>query len=126
MSWRTRSASGSVGGDELEHVVGGVVVVGLGLGPQNGQTGLEVGRVDVGDQAGQEAAPQPVFQRLDGLGRPVRGEHDLLAVAMQVVVGVEELLLETLFVLHELDVVDQQDIALPVAAFERDGRRHAQ
>jgi len=38
-----------------------------------------------------------------------------------VVEGVEELLLERLFVLHELDVVDEQDVALAVAALEGGG-----
>ena len=38
--------------------------------------------------------------------------------AVEVVEGVEELLLERLFVLHELDVVDEQDVALAVAALE--------
>ncbi len=109
-----------VGGDELEDVVGDVVVVGLGLGAQDGEAGLEVGRVDLGDQAGQEPAAQPVLEGLDRLGRPVRGEDDLLAGAVQVVVGVEELLLESLLVLHELDVVDEQDVAVAVAALEGD------
>ena len=45
---------------------------------------------------------------------------------VQVVVGVEELLLEPLLVLHELHVVDEQDVAFPVAALEGDGRRHPQ
>ena len=48
----------------------------------------------------------------------VRGQHDLLVGLVQGVEGVEELLLEPLLVLHELDVVDQQHVAVPVAALE--------
>ena len=115
-----------VGGDEFEDVVGDVVLVGLGLRAQDGQAGLDVGRVDLGDEAREEAAAQPVLEGVDRLGRPVRGEHDLLAGAVEVVVGVEELLLEPLFVLHELHVVDEQDVALPVAPLEGDGGGHPQ
>ena len=75
---------------------------------------------------GQEAAAQPVLEGLDRLGRPVRREHDLLGGALEVVVGVEELLLEALFALHELDVVDEQDVAVAVAALEGQGGRGAQ
>ena len=38
---------------------------------------------------------------------------------VQVVEGVEELLLEPLLALHELDVVDEQDVDLAVAPLER-------
>ena len=60
------------------------------------------------------------------LGGAVRGEDDLLGGALEVVVGVEELLLEALFALHELDVVDEQDVAVPVAALEGQGGRGPQ
>ena len=50
----------------------------LGFRAQDGQPGLEVRRVDLGDQARQEAAPEPVLEGLDRPGRPVGGEHDLL------------------------------------------------
>ncbi len=75
---------------------------------------------------GEEPAAQPVLEGLDRLGRPVRGQDDLLRGALEVVVGVEELLLEALFALHELDVVDQQDVAVAVAALEGQGGRGAQ
>ena len=97
-----------------------------GLGAQDGQAGLEVGRVDLGDEAGEEAAAQPVLERLDRLGRPVRGQDDLLGGGLEVVVGVEELLLEALFALHELDVVDEEDVAVAVAALEGQGGRGPQ
>ena len=52
------------------------------------------------------------------LGRPVGGDHDLLVGVVQRVEGVEELLLGLLLALQELDVVDQQDVDVAVAALE--------
>ena len=75
---------------------------------------------------GQEAAAQPVLEGLDGLGWAVRGEDDLLGGPLEVVVGVEELLLEPLLALHELDVVDQQDVTVAVPALEGQRGRGAQ
>ena len=72
--------------------------------------GLDVGRLDVGDQAHHEPAAQAVLERGDGVGRAVGGEHDLAAAVVQLVERVEELLLEALGALDELDVVDQQDV----------------
>jgi len=68
--------------------------------------------VDLGDQAREETAPEPVLERLDRARCTVRGEDDLLSSTMEVVVGVEELLLEAFFVLHELDVVNEEHVAL--------------
>ena len=48
----------------------------------------------------------------------VGGQHDLLGALVERVEGVEELLLEALLAFHELDVVDQQDVAVAVAALE--------
>ena len=115
-----------VGSDEFEDVVGDLLVFAQGLGAQDGQAGLEVGRVDLGDEARQEPAAQPVLEGLDRLGRPVRGQDDLLRGALEVVVGVKELLLEALFALHELDVVDQEDVAIAIATLESQGGRGAQ
>ena len=105
----SRTSSGTVRGLALELLL------------QDGQAGLELGGLDVGDEPGQEAAAEPVLEGGDGLGGPVRGEHDLARRAVEVVEGVEELLLERFFVLHELDVVDEQDVALAVAALEGRG-----
>ena len=49
----------------------------LGLLAEDGEAGLEVGRLDVGDQAHLEAAAEPVLEGRDGVGRAIRGEHDL-------------------------------------------------
>ena len=112
-----------VGGDEFEDLVGHGDLLVLGLGLEDGESGLELGWLDLGDQPGEEPAAQTVLEGGDRLRRAVGGEDDLLGRAVEGVEGVEELLLEGLLALHELDVVDEQDVALPVAAFER--RRRA-
>ncbi len=109
---------GDLRGDELEHLRRrGEPLLGRLLA-QDGDAGLEVGGLDVGDQAPLEPAAQPVLERGDLLGRPVRGDHDLLVGIVKRVEGVEELLLGALLALQELDVVDQQDVDVAVAALE--------
>ncbi len=56
--------------------------------------------------------------RRDRLGRPVRRDDDLAAAGVEVVEGVEELLLELLGALEELDVVDEQDVDVAVPLLE--------
>ena len=90
----------------------------LGLGAQDGDARLEVGRRQVGDEAPLEAAAQPLLERGDQLGRPVGREHDLLAVLVDRIEGVEELFLRPLLVGDELDVVDEQQVDAPVAGAE--------
>ena len=85
---------------------------------QDRDAGLQLRRLDVGEQAPFEPAPQPVFERHQALGRAVAGDDDLLAGVVQRVEGVEELLLRPFLVLQELDVVDQQHVHVAVAAAE--------
>ena len=102
-----------VGGDELEHLVGDVGLLALGLLAQDGQAGLELGGLDVGDEAPLEAAAEAVLEGGDRAGVAVRRQHDLLVGLVERVEGVEELLLEAFLALHELDVVDEEDVARP-------------
>ena len=90
----------------------------LGLLAEDGEAGLEVGGLDVGDQAHLEPAAQAVLEGADGVGRPVGGQHDLAVGLVEVVEGVEELLLGLLLALDELDVVDEQHVDVAVAALE--------
>ena len=90
----------------------------LHLPAEDRDTRLEVGRLDVGDQAPLEARAQPVLERLDVARRAVRAHHDLPACLVERVEGVEELLLDPLLVLEELHVVDQEHVVGAVALLE--------
>ena len=107
-------------GDQFQDVVGHVEPIHLSLLAQDGDAGLQLGRLDVGDQAPLEAGPQPVFEGGELLGRAVRGDDDLLVRVVQGVEGVEELLLDAFLALDELDVVDEQHVDVAVAALEGD------
>ena len=72
----------------------------------------------VGDEAPLEPAAQPLLEGEDRLRRPVGGQDDLLAVLVDRVERVEELLLGPLLVRDELDVVDEQQVDPPVAGAE--------
>ena len=106
---------GHLAGDELERLGVHAHALLLRLGAQDGDAGLEVGRGQVGDEAPLEAAAQALLERDDLLGWPVAREDDLLAVLVDGVEGVEELLLGPLLVGDELDVIDEQQVDLAVA-----------
>ena len=115
---------GDVLSDEQQDVVGDLDRLRLGLLREDRDTGLKVGALDVGDQAPLETAPQPILEGRHRVGGAIRREHDLFVVLVKFVEGVEELLLETVLALHELDVVDQENIDVAVAALElREGVR---
>ena len=105
-------------GDEIEDVVADDGVLMLGFGSQDRDSGLELGRLDVGSQAGQQPAPEAVLQGCDRPRRAIGGEDDLLRGAVEGVERVEELLLQGLLLVHELDVVDEQHVAFPVPPAE--------
>ena len=81
--------------------------------------GLELRRLDIGDEAPLEAAPRAVFNRCNRLRRPVGRDDDLPAPSVQVVERVEEFFLELFRALEELDVVDQENVDLAVSTLER-------
>ena len=80
--------------------------------------GLEIRRLDVGDQPPFEAAAQALLEGRDVPRRAVGGDDDLLLARVERIEGVEELLLGALLVGEELDVVDQQHVDRPVALAE--------
>ena len=97
--------------DEPEHGVGDAVeVLRFGLLLENCEAGLEFRWLDVGDQPPLETAAEAILDGGDRLRRPVRGDHDLTAAAMEVVERVEELFLELLGAFEELDVVDEEHV----------------
>jgi hypothetical protein len=92
--------------------------VGLDLLAQDCDAGLEVRRLDVGDEPPLEARAEPLLQGRDLSRRTVRRDHQLAAGLVDRVEGVEELLLDPLLVLEELDVVDQEQVVGAVALLE--------
>ncbi|MBG9885101.1 hypothetical protein ABE10_00575, partial [Bacillus toyonensis] len=104
--------------DVLQHLVRDVQGLTLRLLAEDGDAGLEVGRLDVGDEAPLEAAAHPVLEPGEVLGRDVAGDHDLLVVIVQGVERVEERLLGLRASLEELDVVDQEDVHVAVPGLE--------
>src|SRR5207248_5694292 len=73
-------------------------------------------RLDVRDQSPLEPAAEPLLEALDLRRELVGGDEDLLAGLVQRVEGVEELLHRLLLVAEELDVVQQEDVALLAVA----------
>ena len=105
--------------DEVEDLGGNSAeVLRLGLLAKDGEAGLELGGLDVGDQTPFEPTTEAVFERRNRLGRAVRRDHDLTAAVVDFVERVEELFLEFLGALEELDVIDEQHVELAVAPFE--------
>ena len=88
------------------------------LGLQDGETDLIIREADIGDHSTLEAGTQSLFQRGNRLGRTVTGEHDLFAVLIQRIEGVEEFFLSLLFARQKLDVVDDQYIDIAINILE--------
>ena len=89
---------------------GSSTLLGLGLLVQDGDLGLDVGRLDVGDQAPFEAAVESLFEGGNLARRAVAADDDLLLRVVEGIEGVEELLLGAVLAGDELDVVDQEDV----------------
>jgi len=93
-----------------------VDVVFAGLLFDDGNLGLDVRRLDVGDETPFEAIADPVFQIGYFLGKLVAGDDDLPARIVEGVEGMEKFLLGPFLAGDELDVVHEQavDIAILV------------
>ena len=89
-----------------------------GFGGENSEARLERWRREVGGKTPVEAGAQPVGEAGKGLRRLVAGEDELLAGGVEVVEGVEELLLGLLLAGEELDVVDQEGLEAAVLGAE--------
>src|SRR5207249_10727040 len=79
-------------GDEAQDLLRDQARVVAELGMEDGEPGLEVWRLDVGDEAPLEPGAEPVLQRGDLLGGPVRGDDDLLVDLVQRIERVKKLL----------------------------------
>src|SRR5215211_2180049 len=81
---------GDLRGDKGEHIVVDLEVIHKGFLAQDGDPGLQVGRLDVCHKAPLEATDKTVLQRLDVPGVSVRGYDYLLVLLIERVEGVEE------------------------------------
>ena len=102
-------------GQKLDDLLGEWDVLILRLLAQDGDSGLDVGQLEVRDEAPPEAGLQSLLCVRIFLGRPVARQHDLLPCLIQRVEGVEELFLRALLSREKLNVVDQQHVDVPVA-----------
>ena len=77
-----------------------------------------LGALDGDGEPPLEAVAEPRREGRELAGHAVGGEDDLAAGLVEGVEGVEELFLGVLLALEELDVVDQEDVEVAVAALE--------
>ena len=82
---------------------------------EDGHLRLEVGRLDIGDEAPFEAGAESVFQGRNLFRRRVGREYDLLLRLVKGVKRVKELLLRPFLPGQELDVVEQKGVDLSIA-----------
>ena len=80
----------------------------------DGDAGLQVRGLYVHQKAPLKPGTEPVVQAAHLLGRSVAGEDDLAVGLVEGVEGVEKLVLCLLLARHELNVVHQQQVRLPV------------
>src|SRR5690625_4607698 len=107
--------------DELQNVRRRGELLRCGLLAEDRDPGLEIGRLDVGDEPPLEAVAEPVLECLEPFGRAVGADDDLLVRVVQGVESVEELLLGLDLALEELDVVDEEYVDVAVTTLERRG-----
>ena len=70
--------------------------------------------LDIRSQAGIEPADHPLFQGIQFGWGTVTGNDDLLVGLFQGIEGVEKFFLGGFFIPQELDIIDEQDIDIPV------------
>ncbi len=103
-------------GDEEAHLVCQLDVLELRLLAHDGHARLELGSLDVGDQAPLEARHQALLHLVQLLRILVARDDDLLARLVQGVERMEELFLRLGLARQEVDVIDQQHVALVAVA----------
>src|SRR5207249_11164777 len=94
--------------DEVEHFFRNQAAVVAELGVEDGEAGLEIRRLDVGDETPFKSRAQPSPAGGDLLRRPVRRDDDLLADLVEGVEGVKELFIGLVLAGEKLDVVDEE------------------
>ena len=98
--------------DEQAHVVGQLDVLELRLLADDRDARLELRRLDVGHEAPLEARHEALLHLVELLGVLVARDDDLLARLMKRVERVEKLFLRLRLAGEEMDVVDEEQVAL--------------
>src|SRR5205807_7843841 len=104
--------------EELVNVIMQFDLQGARFFPQNGEAGLDVGRLQLRGQAPLETRNQTVFEIGDLRGRTIAREHDLFVTVKEGIEGMKKFLLRALFAGEKLNVVDQEQIGLAVTFAE--------
>ena len=81
---------------------------------------FQVGGFQLGHETPFETGHQALLQSCDFTGRAVAGENDLFVRIEQGVEGVEEFFLHAFLAGQEVDVIDQQEIRMPIFLPELD------
>ena len=100
--------------EEGENVIGNGHVDLICLLLDDGGTELQIRRLDIRDETPLKAGLESILQRLDFTGRAVGGHDDLLTGLMKGIEGVEELLLRGGLAGDELNIVDEEHVAIAV------------
>ena len=111
---------GDIDGDVVAYIIVQIQTQMLGLVFQNGHTGLVVRGLDVRQQTPLETGLQTVFQGQHIAGTTVGGHDDLLMLLVELVEGMEKFFLGGFLAGDELDIVDEEQIGLPILAAELD------
>ena len=85
---------------------------------KNSHAGFVVRIADIRQHPPREARNETLFKARDGLGRPVTRDNDLFVVLVEVVEGVEKLFLCAFLGRDELDIIQEEDIHVAIAAFK--------
>ena len=86
----------------------------VGLFLQDGDPGLDVGRLQVGDEPPFEPGLEALLEPGDLLGRAIARDDDLFLVVVEMVEGVEKLLLRPVLADEGVDIVHEEEVDAPV------------
>ena len=97
---------GEAFGDEVQHIAGDFRAVHRGDHAKNGDSGLQIRRLDVYGQAGFEARDESSLETLLILGRYIGSNDNTLICLMQCIERMEELIQGGFLAAEELNIVN--------------------